>query len=83
MVESNNGDDMVGMIYEATRMHDDDAARVETGEGNVNDSGTGPNEDMAKYFKMLEDAQSELYPGCRKFTSLSFIVRLYTVRISR
>ena len=29
----------------------------------------GPNVEIAKYFKLLQDAQSELYPGCQKFTS--------------
>ena len=33
-----------------------------------------PNAETAKYFKLLQNAQSQLYPGCEKFTSLSFIV---------
>ena len=30
---------------------------------------------------MLEDAQNELYPGCQKFTSLSFIVRVLHIKV--
>ena len=41
----------------------------------------GPNAETAKYFKLLQDAQSELYPGCQKFTSLSFIVRLLHLKV--
>ncbi|CAL5430629.1 unnamed protein product [Camellia sinensis] len=34
-----------------------------------------------KYFKLLEDAQTDLYPGCHKFTSLSFIVRILHMKV--
>ncbi|KAL7208455.1 hypothetical protein ACSBR1_030240 [Camellia fascicularis] len=41
----------------------------------------GPNAETANYFKLLQDAKSELYPGCQKFTSLSFIVRLLHLKV--
>ncbi|XP_010275092.1 PREDICTED: uncharacterized protein LOC104610255 [Nelumbo nucifera] len=33
-----------------------------------------------KFLKLLEDADKELYPGCKKFTKLSFIVGLYHIK---
>ncbi|XP_028107546.1 uncharacterized protein LOC114306497 [Camellia sinensis] len=41
----------------------------------------GPNVETENYFKLLENAQSELYPGCQKFTSLTFIVRLLHMKV--
>ncbi|KAJ0569814.1 hypothetical protein HanHA300_Chr05g0170861 [Helianthus annuus] len=33
--------------------------------------------DAKKFYKALEDAKKELYPGCKKFSVLSFIIRLF------
>lgn len=41
----------------------------------------GANDETLKYFKLLEDAQTDLYPGCHKFTSLSFIVRILHMKV--
>ncbi|CAN4101380.1 unnamed protein product [Withania somnifera] len=35
-----------------------------------------PNVHATKFYKLLEDAQKELYPGCTKVSKLSFIVKL-------
>ncbi|XP_039134114.1 uncharacterized protein LOC120271498 isoform X2 [Dioscorea cayenensis subsp. rotundata] len=40
----------------------------------------GPNNEASQFFKLLEDANKELYPGCSKFTKLTFIVRLYHIK---
>lgn len=36
-----------------------------------------PNMEAKKFFKLVEEGQQELYPGCKKFSKLSFIIRLY------
>ncbi|KAF7153203.1 hypothetical protein RHSIM_Rhsim01G0080000 [Rhododendron simsii] len=46
-----------------------------------NDPQKGPDEATAAYLKLLENANTELYPGCKNFTSLSFIVRLLHMKV--
>ena len=36
-----------------------------------------PNENANKFYNLLREAEHELYPGCKKFTKLSFIIRLF------
>ncbi|KAJ0510828.1 putative Transposase-associated domain-containing protein [Helianthus annuus] len=36
----------------------------------------GSNEDAKKFYKLVEDGRQELFPGCKSFSKLSFIVRL-------
>ncbi|XP_070044168.1 uncharacterized protein [Nicotiana tomentosiformis] len=35
-----------------------------------------PNVHATKFYKLLEDAETELYPGCKKVSKLSFVVKL-------
>ncbi|XXG61109.1 hypothetical protein AAC387_Pa04g2846 [Persea americana] len=37
---------------------------------------SGADEEALRYFEILDDAQTELYPGCKDFSKLSFIVEL-------
>ena len=37
----------------------------------------GANADARKFFRLVEDGKKPLYPGSKKFTRLSFLVRLY------
>ncbi|KAK9209724.1 hypothetical protein WN944_002092 [Citrus x changshan-huyou] len=39
-----------------------------------------PNHDAQTFYKLLEDAEQELYPGCKRFTKFSFIVRLFHIK---
>lgn len=68
-------DDMQGLVHDAFGILDENIFENETDteEGNLNE----PNAEANKFYKLLEDAQKELYPGCRKFSVLSFIVRLF------
>ncbi|XP_020245141.1 uncharacterized protein LOC109823267 [Asparagus officinalis] len=34
-------------------------------------------EDAKKFYKLVEEGQQELFPGCKTFSKLSFIIRLY------
>ena len=38
------------------------------------DYGEGPNPETSKFLKLLQEEESPLYPCCKKFTALSFIV---------
>ena len=39
-----------------------------------------PNEHAKKFFKLLKEAEKELYPGCKEATKISFIVRLFQIK---
>ncbi|KAK4857430.1 hypothetical protein QYF36_000604 [Acer negundo] len=39
-----------------------------------------PNDDARRFYNLLKDAEQGLYPGCKKFTKLSFIVRLFHIK---
>ncbi|XP_025640500.1 uncharacterized protein [Arachis hypogaea] len=42
--------------------------------------GDGPNEDAKKFYNLLEEGKQELYPGYKKFSTLSFVIRLYLLK---
>ncbi|KAL4573772.1 hypothetical protein LXL04_020589 [Taraxacum kok-saghyz] len=37
----------------------------------------GLNEEAKKFYKLVEDGKQELFPGCKNFTKLSFIIRIF------
>ena len=39
-----------------------------------------PNECANKFYRLLEEARQELYPGCKEATKVSFIVRLFQIK---
>ena len=39
-----------------------------------------PNKDANKFYNLLREADHELYPGCKKFTKLSFIISLFHMK---
>ncbi|GAA0186187.1 hypothetical protein LIER_33475 [Lithospermum erythrorhizon] len=41
----------------------------------------GPNDDTKKFFRLMEEAEVELYPGCKNFSKLLFIVRLLQEKV--
>ena len=45
------------------------------------DNMAGPDEETSNFLKLMQDAQIELYPNCRKFTKLSFVVRLLHMKV--
>ncbi|XP_043721065.1 uncharacterized protein LOC122668585 [Telopea speciosissima] len=46
----------------------------------INDRTDGASIEADKFERLIEDAGKELYPGCVKFTRLSFILRLYHIK---
>lgn len=68
-------DDMQGLVGDAFCISDENMAENET---NVEEENCDtPNAHAKKFYKVLEDANKELYPGCKNFSVLSFIVRLF------
>lgn len=40
-----------------------------------------PTDDRSsRFFRLIQDAEQPLYPGCKKFNKLSFIVRLFNIK---
>ena len=39
-----------------------------------------PNEDVNKFYNLLREAEQKLYLGCKKFTKLSFVIRLFHMK---
>ncbi|XP_074298303.1 uncharacterized protein LOC141629156 [Silene latifolia] len=37
----------------------------------------GPNDEAKKIYKLVEEGQHELFPGCKNFSKLSFVIRLF------
>ncbi|KAH0669665.1 hypothetical protein KY285_023833 [Solanum tuberosum] len=68
--DSNEDDDITGMIH--------DACGYTNVENNTNSSegNEDPNIHATNFYKLLKDAQTELYPGCTKVSKLSFTVKL-------
>ena len=80
LMDLDAGDNTFGMINDALRNPHIDL-RNENDEQTAYVPQTGIDEETKKYFKLLEDAQTELYPGCLKFSSLSFVVRLLHIKV--
>ncbi|CAI8603600.1 unnamed protein product [Vicia faba] len=67
--ETSSHDDIDGLLFETFK----DVAEG----GGVHE---GINEDAKKFYKLVNDANQELYPGCEKFSSLSFTIRIYLLK---
>ncbi|XP_020094140.1 uncharacterized protein LOC109714114 [Ananas comosus] len=39
-----------------------------------------PNEGATKFFKLLKDGNEQLYPGCSRFSKLSFVIKLFHIK---
>lgn len=63
-------------------MLDDIETTTESKKANCNTS-TNTNrvrKEATKFLKLLEDVEQEVYPGCKKFSTLSFIVQLLNIK---
>lgn len=90
---SSEGDDMRGMLHDAfgvgdirgtdNDMRDEVEMRDEVHQENIGTSEPcpeDPNEDAAKFYKLLKESETPLYPGSTKSSKLSFVVRLLHVK---
>ncbi|KAG8369916.1 hypothetical protein BUALT_Bualt14G0063100 [Buddleja alternifolia] len=63
------------MVHEAVKIP---STNVDVGFSQI--SNNEMNEETKKFFKLLQDAETELLPGCAKQTKLSFVVRLLQLK---
>ena len=54
---------------------------VESNEDHTENEGD-QNEMPKEFHKLMKDAEAELYPGCKTFTRLEFIVTLLHIKVS-
>ncbi|KAF7127027.1 hypothetical protein RHSIM_Rhsim11G0067600 [Rhododendron simsii] len=75
--DSYEGDEMHELLYDAFGI----PPFVPPTDDTIGSSGNyGPDEKTKKFFSLLKEAERELYPGCSKFSTLSFIVRLLHIK---
>ncbi|CAK8543900.1 unnamed protein product [Lathyrus sativus] len=67
--QENSLDDIGGLLYDTFR----NVVEAE-------ESSEAHNEDARKFYKLVNEAKQELYPGCESFSTLSFIIRLYLLK---
>ena len=67
--EGDYNDDIDGLLRDTFR----DVAQVQ-GENE------GPNEYAKMFYNLVDEASQELYPGCKRFSRLSFTIRLYLLK---
>ncbi|XP_050225594.2 uncharacterized protein LOC126675059 [Mercurialis annua] len=78
-----NYDDFLGMLRDACGVADmnvDFNGETDSFSFKENYSSPIPNNDAAKFFRLLGDAQKNLYPDCKNFNKLSFIVNLLHIK---
>ncbi|KAI5411572.1 hypothetical protein KIW84_056582 [Lathyrus oleraceus] len=68
--EEDQIDDIYGLLHGRFR----DVVQEE------NEVNVGLNEDAKKIYNLVEEAKQDLYPGCKNFSKLSFIIRLYLLK---
>ncbi|KAG8363818.1 hypothetical protein BUALT_Bualt19G0061800 [Buddleja alternifolia] len=67
--EFNMIDDMQGLVHDAFGIKDTDLNMEEE-----------PNEQAKTFYKSLDDARQDLYPGCKQFSKLAFLIRLFHLK---
>ena len=68
-VQEDSHDDIDDLLFDTFRDF------VET-----NGVNKGPNEDAKKFYKLMDESKQPLYTGCKNFSTLSFIIRMYLLK---
>ncbi|KAJ8644140.1 hypothetical protein MRB53_005888 [Persea americana] len=69
-------DPMIAMLNDIACGLAPEYTSCETEGAGGSNSRSDANEEALRYFEILDDAQTKLYPGCKDFSKLSFIVEL-------
>ncbi|XXG59043.1 hypothetical protein AAC387_Pa04g1191 [Persea americana] len=77
--EDNPHDELLELLEDIYRgvLMDDDLGDLGSGHG----FDSVGQENVQKFEKLLKDAQRALYPGCTKFTLLSFVIKMLHVKV--
>lgn len=78
--QSPTGDEMQDMLHDAFGVPTMNIVSDWAGEARAEASSTntrqGLDDNTQNFFNLLKEAECELYPGCKKYSKLSFVVRL-------
>ncbi|XP_073109458.1 uncharacterized protein [Elaeis guineensis] len=77
--ENTDYDDLIGMVHDACAFINTDVERDDVNEGYEPQE---PNPKAAAFYRLLKDADKNLYPGCDKVSKLSFAVKLLHLKYS-
>ena len=76
VIEQSEAHNMHEMLYDALGM-----SSMSGGSDDIEDEvREGPSEETLKFYKLMKENETKLYPDCKKFTKLSFIIRLFTIK---
>lgn len=78
-VESLDGGNESANVDENESVNEDDGC-VNFDDINEGNDSDGPNEEAIKFFTLLKDAETEIYPGVSKCSKLNFVVRLLNLK---
>ena len=67
-------DEMQEMLNDVFGVSNTNALMDSEKSPHVHDEFEKPNEDANKFYNLLRNAEHEVYPRCKKFTKLSFII---------
>ncbi|XP_056685978.1 uncharacterized protein [Spinacia oleracea] len=70
-------DEMLDMLHEAFGVPLENYAE---GERNKVSEGGDPKDAAEAFYKLMGDLELELYPGCKQFSKLSFLVKLFHIK---
>ncbi|XP_059663674.1 uncharacterized protein LOC132309374 [Cornus florida] len=76
-INANKNNDMHGVLHKGFGVPTE---RREETNGENDQHQRVSNEELDKFYRLLEDANQELYLGCKKFSKLSYVVKLYLVK---
>ncbi|XP_052119008.1 uncharacterized protein LOC107493943 [Arachis duranensis] len=83
----NLGDQICDMVHDAFNLPGLQSDNEDSINGHVGNVAEGllfisdePSREARAFHDLLEDGEQELYPGCSKFSKLSFLVRLYHIK---
>ncbi|RYR73114.1 hypothetical protein Ahy_A02g007430 [Arachis hypogaea] len=83
----NSGDQMRDMIHDACNLPGLQSKDEDSMDGHAGDVADGlpylsnePSHEARAFQDLLKDGDQELYPGCSRFSKLSFLVRLYHIK---
>ena len=72
--ESDMHDEMQEMLNDVFGVSNTNALMDSERSPHVHDEFEKPNEDANKFYNLLRNVEHEVYPRCKKFTKLSFII---------
>ena len=74
------GDDLVDLLFDATTSHDD--SRFPSNVESFGEFEDRDNETPKEFEHLMQDLEADLYPGCKTYKRLEFIVNLLHNKVS-